>query len=737
MTLPSLLEYQQAVNHPALAFPRDPALAGGVAEKTPLGIAAVASGGFAATFKVTGADGKRFAVRCFHKQGNDSTLAQRYEQIDRFVAAHPDLGFMVDVQYDPTGITVLGRQFPTVRMPWVDGDPLGDWVDDHYDEPDLIDAVRRGISSAVSTLGGIGVAHGDLQHGNIIVGPGESISLIDYDGMYLPELAPYGAAERGHPNYQHPTRNDATYDQHLDTFSAYLIDLSLEAIALDPDLWDTFGGGGQNLLFSATDFVDPDASDVFKALLNTPLAPRVQRLRGACLTDYESVARALRGEPTAPRTSLGAARTALDVITATEAVQLRSLEGDQRTVSGVVKVARTTYDNRKRPIVFLNFGDYRRGDFTIVAFGDVAKDLHRLYGGVKLPELAGKSVTITGLITLYQSKYSMNPTPQIQLNRAKQLQIQLAPGTRPTPSTSTVRPQTTSNSRPQAGRPAQSFRQPPASAASTTAASPRATVKSQLPTGATPAGDLLSAMAARFPTPAATTPLRPKTPAARKTTEPRRSPQPAGKPKPPSKPEYQTSQQVWTPATRPTMPYVHTAPPSFATSHVAGTVRRRRSFRSARRSRRSVPGWVYLVAVLMVAGLLALASPDRPSAEQEPPAPVQFRSLSGNLACMVTFGNPQVIRCDAKTIHYQPFPPAVECNQPSWGHTIVLTAGGAAEFVCAAESLIDESLPVIAYGTSRVEGPFACDSDKFLGITCRDWGTGRGFRIERDSFELF
>jgi thiamine kinase-like enzyme len=35
-----------------------------------------------------------------------------------------------------------------------------------------------------------GVAHGDLQHGNILVANGKP-KLIDYDGMYVPALRAY------------------------------------------------------------------------------------------------------------------------------------------------------------------------------------------------------------------------------------------------------------------------------------------------------------------------------------------------------------------------------------------------------------------------------------------------------------------------------------------------------------------------------------------------------------------
>ncbi|QLQ08322.1 MAG: hypothetical protein HZY76_21580 [Anaerolineae bacterium] len=48
-----------------------------------------------------------------------------------------------------------------------------------------------------------GIAHGDLQHGNVLVAADE-LRLIDYDGMYVPPLSGRESHEIGHRNYQHP-----------------------------------------------------------------------------------------------------------------------------------------------------------------------------------------------------------------------------------------------------------------------------------------------------------------------------------------------------------------------------------------------------------------------------------------------------------------------------------------------------------------------------------------------------
>jgi hypothetical protein len=92
------------------------------------------------------------------------------------------------------------------------------------------------------------------------------LRLIDYDGMFVPALWGEGSHEVGHPNYQHPLRTGSDFGPYLDNFSAWVIYVSLIALAADPGLWKQFGGGDESLLFRREDFEEPEPSDVFHAL---------------------------------------------------------------------------------------------------------------------------------------------------------------------------------------------------------------------------------------------------------------------------------------------------------------------------------------------------------------------------------------------------------------------------------------------------------------------------------------
>lgn len=71
---------------------------------------------------------------------------------------------------------------------------LDSWIDTHLRQPDQLDQVRTQLHDAVRKMRAAGVAHGDLQHGNILVDSNTKVWLVDYDGMFLPSLATLGSA---------------------------------------------------------------------------------------------------------------------------------------------------------------------------------------------------------------------------------------------------------------------------------------------------------------------------------------------------------------------------------------------------------------------------------------------------------------------------------------------------------------------------------------------------------------
>ena len=263
---PGAAEYQRALQHPDLCL-SDPDLAAGAADLSPLGLPRAVSGNFASVFALTCPDGRRFVVRCFVRGPHD--LGERYaaiaEALDEIEA-----GWKAGFEFQPSGIRVGEGRFPLVKMAWLPGLQLCRYVQEHlWDSSALLQLAVR-FAALVEDLRSSGIAHGDLQHGNILVDPGGNLRLIDYDGMYVPSLSGRPGGERGHRNYQHPGRTVGDYGPDLDNFAAWVIYTSLLALSLDPLLWGRLDGGDECLLLRWNDFADPGRSAAFACLEDRP-----------------------------------------------------------------------------------------------------------------------------------------------------------------------------------------------------------------------------------------------------------------------------------------------------------------------------------------------------------------------------------------------------------------------------------------------------------------------------------
>jgi hypothetical protein len=228
-----------------------------------LGLPRASSGAFACVYKVSAGD-RHWALRCFNAPVKDQLL--RYEKISQFVCAD-DLPYTVYCEFLEQGIKVVSKWYPAVKMEWVEGTPLNSFIGEILDDSDALTDLRKKFGIMMKDLQTSGIAHGDLQHGNIIIRDREFV-LVDYDNMYVPELANFVSWENGHRNYQHPRRDSSHFGQYLDNFSAWVIDTALLTLVHVPELWDRFGAGDENLLFTSADFSNPDDSELIQLLLN-------------------------------------------------------------------------------------------------------------------------------------------------------------------------------------------------------------------------------------------------------------------------------------------------------------------------------------------------------------------------------------------------------------------------------------------------------------------------------------
>src|SRR5262249_39286509 len=146
------------------------------------------------------------------------------------------LPFMVDFQFLEQGIRVQGQWYPVLKMQWVEGQTLNTFVRENLEKPQLLQLLCQLWVKLATRLREANLAHGDLQHGNVLLVPGAkagtvSVKLVDYDGMCVPALELLKSMEVGHPSYQHPQRlREGTYGLHIDRFSHLVIYTALRSL---------------------------------------------------------------------------------------------------------------------------------------------------------------------------------------------------------------------------------------------------------------------------------------------------------------------------------------------------------------------------------------------------------------------------------------------------------------------------------------------------------------------------
>lgn len=287
MAYPTPSAYQDALQFPATAF-ADPALAAGEPTTNALGLPQPITGAFAAVFPVETADG-RFAVRCFLT--DVPGLRRRYRAIAEHLTA-ARLPYTVGFEYQPDGIRAGGTSYPILKMEWAEGEGLARFVERHLDRPDVLLDLAEAWRAMLADLAAADVAHGDLQHGNVLIEQEEDglrLRLVDYDAMWVPALRGHASAEVGHRNYQHPDRTESDFGAYLDHFAGLVVTTALVALAERPDLWATYGTG-ENLLFQAGDFYDPAASPLFADLRRIEaVRPLADALATACYLEPSGV----------------------------------------------------------------------------------------------------------------------------------------------------------------------------------------------------------------------------------------------------------------------------------------------------------------------------------------------------------------------------------------------------------------------------------------------------------------
>ena len=225
------------------------------------------SGAFAVVFKMKDEQtGKCYALKCFteEQEGRAEAYRQIAEELE-FV----DSPYITSVKYLEKELFVDSNcedeEFPVLLMDWIEGETMETYVAANYTDTHAMAMLCYRFCKMAVWLRSQPFAHGDIKPDNIMVRPDGTLTLVDYDGMFVPAMKGQKSPTIGTKDFSHPLRTIDDFDETIDDFALASIALSLKAISLDPSLLQTYGASDR-LLFSAADYLDLSKSKTFTAL---------------------------------------------------------------------------------------------------------------------------------------------------------------------------------------------------------------------------------------------------------------------------------------------------------------------------------------------------------------------------------------------------------------------------------------------------------------------------------------
>ena len=225
------------------------------------------SGAFAVVFKMLDkSTGKYYALKCFTEEqdGRADAYRQIADELDMV-----DSSYITSVKYMEKELFVDSQceedEFPVLLMDWVEGETMEAYIAANYHNQSAMSMLCYRFGKMAAWLRTQSFSHGDIKPDNIIVRPDGSLTLVDYDGMFVPSMKGSQSPTIGTKDFSHPLRTVDDFDETIDDFSLASIALSLKAISMKSTLLDIYGASDR-LLFSENDYRTPSNSKVISAL---------------------------------------------------------------------------------------------------------------------------------------------------------------------------------------------------------------------------------------------------------------------------------------------------------------------------------------------------------------------------------------------------------------------------------------------------------------------------------------
>ena len=226
------------------------------------------SGAFAVVFKMRDPHtGQLYALKCFTEEQEGRSEAYRKIEEELEVAGTT---YFTSMRYYERELFVDSSvssesEFPVLLMDWVEGSTMELYIREHYHDSYAMEMLCYRFCRLAAYLRSQHFAHGDVKPDNIMVSDTGTLTLIDYDGMFVPSMQGESSPTLGTEEFRHPLRTPELFDATIDDFALASIALSLRAIALDSQLLDQYGAPDR-LLFSASDYRDLAQSKVMQAI---------------------------------------------------------------------------------------------------------------------------------------------------------------------------------------------------------------------------------------------------------------------------------------------------------------------------------------------------------------------------------------------------------------------------------------------------------------------------------------
>ena len=210
--------------------------------------------------------GKCYALKCFTEEQEGRAEAYRLiEEELKFV----DSPHITSVKYLEKELFVDSdsedNEHSVLLMDWIEGKTMEAYINAYFMDGHAMAMLYYQFCKMVDWLRSQSFAHGDIRLDNIIVRPNGTLTLVDYDGMFVPAMKGQKSPTIGTKDFSHPLRTIDDFDETIDDFALASIALSLKAISLDSPLLQNYGASDR-LLFAPFEYFDLSMRNNFAPL---------------------------------------------------------------------------------------------------------------------------------------------------------------------------------------------------------------------------------------------------------------------------------------------------------------------------------------------------------------------------------------------------------------------------------------------------------------------------------------